>query len=246
MNRQAGRPSGGHRQGMRRVTAICWLVASSSWLGCAGEGTAPDLSANRAPESARRLPTVAQWWLGGPVDLPVRPYFTDPDGDSLAFSLEHESPASSGLGVSLSRGFVTITPGGWSNMTSVRVTVADPGGLTAEQQFEAWSVGTTTPPANPNVPRATEKIPSTPPSARGHCQDNLVESFLFLGTDGVRSHALIGRRIHVSVGRHANAGGEEPGTGPGYTVGEARRWQSQVWCGRTRIQGRRGPPFSPA
>ena len=80
MNRQAGRPSGGHRQGMRRVTAICWLVASSSWLGCAGEGTAPDLSANRAPESARRLPTVAQWWLGGPVDLPVRPYFTDPDG----------------------------------------------------------------------------------------------------------------------------------------------------------------------
>ena len=46
-------------------------------------------------------------------------------------------------------------------MTSVRVTVADPGGLTAEQQFEAWSVGTTTPPANPNVPRATEKIPST-------------------------------------------------------------------------------------
>ncbi|MXX69937.1 MAG: hypothetical protein F4Y74_13385 [Gemmatimonadales bacterium] len=45
-------------------------------------------------------------------------------------------------------------------MTSVRVTGVDPGGLTAVQQFDAWSDGSTPPVPNPNVPHTTESIPS--------------------------------------------------------------------------------------
>ncbi len=62
MNRQIGRPSGGCRHGARRITAICCLVASSSWLGCAGEGIGPDPPSD--PVGALRVPVydlVSNW-----------------------------------------------------------------------------------------------------------------------------------------------------------------------------------------
>ena len=71
---------------------------------------------------------------GATETLDVEPYFTDPDDDSLTYSVDVPSGASAAT-VTVSGSMVTIR-GVAAGTARVRVTAADPGGLTAEQDFD--------------------------------------------------------------------------------------------------------------
>lgn len=91
---------------------------------------------------------------GGTQTLDVEPYFTDPDGDSLTYTVAVVSGASS-VTVAVSGSELTIR-GLVAGTAGVRVTATDPGGLTAEQDFDVRveAVVETSPPA-PSPPVAS-------------------------------------------------------------------------------------------
>ena len=89
----------------------------------------------------------------------MEPYFTDPDGDSLTYTVAVLSGASAAT-VTVSGSVVTIR-GLVAGTAGVRVTATDPGGLTAEQDFDV---------------RVEAVIVASPPEARGAIPDQtLVE-----------------------------------------------------------------------
>lgn len=91
--------------------------------------TAPEA---RAPVAQGAIPdqTLVE---GATETLDVEPYFTDPDGDSLTYTVAVVSGASS-VTVAVSGSELTIR-GLVAGTAGVRVTATDPGGLTAEQDF---------------------------------------------------------------------------------------------------------------
>ena len=92
--------------------------------------TAPEA---RAPVARGAIPdqTLVE---GATETLDVEPYFTDPDGDSLTYTVTVVSGASAAT-VTVSGSVLTIR-GLAAGTARVRVTAADPGGLTAEQDFD--------------------------------------------------------------------------------------------------------------
>lgn len=176
MNPQGLRRNGGRLRRLEAVTVLSLLNASFAWIGCAGEGTAPNpadrSTRNHAPRPEGQIPEVTQWVFGGPVDVAVSPYFSDPDGDSL----EYEASWSDGRAVSLAQGFATVTPVAGGTAT-IRVTATDPAGLSALQIFDVRSVITTPPLRNPNLPRPTTSIPSTQLRIGGTTTIHLADHF---------------------------------------------------------------------
>lgn len=69
---------------------------------------------------------------GSTETLDVEPYFTDPDNDSLTYSVVSRNPSVATVTVS---GSVVTIDGLVGGTAEVCVTATDPGGLTAEQCF---------------------------------------------------------------------------------------------------------------
>ena len=97
-------------------------------LTCGEGGTEP---VNEAPSAVGRFPdqVVA---VDSAAVVDARPYFTDPDGDTLVHAAASSSPATAA--VSVSGSMVTVT-GVAAGSATVTVTARDPEGLEATQVF---------------------------------------------------------------------------------------------------------------
>ena len=91
---------------------------------------------NRAPEAVGTIPSI-HVPTGGSESVNVSSYFTDPDGDALTYSASSRLPGL--VGASMSGSVLTVT-GEQLGRSTVTVTAADPGGLTATQRV-AVTVG---------------------------------------------------------------------------------------------------------
>ena len=111
----------------RDLPAVAVVVAL---LGC-GDGTEPD--PNRAPTTRGTIPDQT-FIEGDSVRIDLKPYFTDPDGDSLTYTAV--SSDTGVLSVSVTGGLLTLAGEGPGTAT-VTVTATDPDGLKATQEFEA-------------------------------------------------------------------------------------------------------------
>lgn len=121
----------------------------------------PTAPVARAPEARGAIPdqTLVE---GGTETLDVEPYFTDPDDDSLTYTVAVLSGASAAT-VTVSGSVVTIR-GLVAGTARVRVTAADPGGLTAEQDFDVRVEAVVEIPP-PVVSPPVTSPPVTPPPA---------------------------------------------------------------------------------
>ena len=95
---------------------------------------------NRPPETAGTLPAVRLPGPGTTLEVDVSAAFGDPDGDPLTYTASSSAPRVVTARVAGTRVTLTAVSAGWS---TVRVTAADPGGLSAAQSFAA-AVPTTT------------------------------------------------------------------------------------------------------
>ncbi len=95
---------------------------------------------NRPPEVVGVLPAVRLSGPGAMLEVDVSAAFGDPDGDPLAYAASSSAPRVVTVRVAGARVTLTAVSAGWS---TVQVTAADPGGLSAAQSFTA-SVPTTT------------------------------------------------------------------------------------------------------
>ena len=105
---------------------------------------------NRVPEAVGSIPAQRLTEGGNTISLDVAPYFSDPDGDSLTYSVQSGDPGI--VRVSSSGSTITLTPVSPGN-TTVTVTASD-GHAEAVQTFPA-----TIPEPN-RVPEAVGTIPS--------------------------------------------------------------------------------------
>ena len=100
-------------------------------------------AANRAPQATGSIPAQTLTAGGSAARVNVAPYFTDPDGDPLAYTAASGNTGTVTVGVSGSS--VTLTPveGGTATVT---VTARDPGGLSAAQPIAVTVTGGGPPP----------------------------------------------------------------------------------------------------
>ena len=99
----------------------------------------PAGGANRPPAAVGALPD-RRLAPNGTLDVDVSQAFVDRDGDALRYTVSTSAPQVATVGAAGSR--VTITAVG-AGMATIRVTAADPGGLSATQSFTV-TVSTTT------------------------------------------------------------------------------------------------------
>ena len=118
----------------RKVAALLLVAA------CSGDATAPDPApvepgppappANRAPEAVGD--SIPAQYLPGPgeaVVVALGAYFTDPDGDALAFAVA--SPDTAVVLAAVAGDTLRLVGGGTGGAATVTVTASDPAGLSA-------------------------------------------------------------------------------------------------------------------
>ncbi len=135
----------------------------------------PTAPVGRAPVARGAIPdqTLVE---GATETLDVEPYFTDPDGDSLTYTVAVVSGASS-VTVAVSGSELTIR-GLVAGTAGVRVTATDPGGLTANQDFDVRveAVVEIPPPPPPVVSPPVTPPPAASPTVERTIDDqNVVE-----------------------------------------------------------------------
>ena len=101
-------------------------------------------SDNRSPASRGRVPEHRLQADGPAADLVLADYFSDPDGDSLAYSVA--TTESGVLDARVEDGVLWLDPLS-VDTTEVRVMATDPGGLRATLRFRTWVV----PPPDPDA-----------------------------------------------------------------------------------------------
>ena len=124
------------------VLLCCLAFAGFAGLGlCEGGGGGSGRRPTMQIQPPAASPPVAQGSIpdqtvseGATETLDVEPYFTDPDDDSLTYSVAVLSGASAAT-VTVSGSVVTMN-GLAAGTARVRVTASDPGGLTAQQDFD--------------------------------------------------------------------------------------------------------------
>ena len=122
---------------MLRVLLILILLAS--WSGQAVHGLAPGspphpaAPQNRAPQTVSYIDVGPLYVGGSSATVNASSYFSDPDGDTLRYSVN--SPTPSVATVSIVGSTVTIRPVALGTTGKIIVTARDPGGLTATQDF---------------------------------------------------------------------------------------------------------------
>ena len=121
-----------------------------------GSPTEPASPQNRAPQTVSYIDVGTLYVGGSSATVNASSYFSDPDGDTLAYSVNNPSP--SVATVSISGSTVTVTPVAVGNTSKIVVTARDPGGLTATQDFNV-TVQNPPPPPPPNrAPTAVGSI----------------------------------------------------------------------------------------
>ncbi len=103
-----------------------------------GEGLALFAEADNRSPVARATVPPHRLQVGGPsADLALADYFYDPNGDSLAYSVE--TTESGVLAARIEDGVLWLDPMA-VDTTDVEVTATDPGGLRATHRFRTWVV----------------------------------------------------------------------------------------------------------
>ncbi|MCZ0934974.1 MAG: Ig-like domain-containing protein [Gemmatimonadetes bacterium] len=133
-------------------------------LSCGGDGPMPPAPPPppppppppTAPVQVGTIPDQAVE-VGETVSLDVSLYFTDPDGDALAYAAS--SSAANVVSVSVSGSTVTIT-GVTKGTAEVTVTASDPDGLSATQRFAA-TVPNRAPEPSGTIPDQTVQVGET-------------------------------------------------------------------------------------
>ncbi len=142
---------------MLRVLLCIMLLAS--WPGQAVRGAVPGSPngpappQNQAPQTVDYIDVETIYVGGSSTTVTASSYFSDPDGDTLTYSVNNPSP--SVATVSISGSTVTITPVAVGTTGKIIVTARDPGGLTATQDFNVTVQNA--PPPN-RVPTAVGSI----------------------------------------------------------------------------------------
>ena len=113
--------------------------------------------ANQYPQTVEpAIGNQTLYMLGGSRQINAAPYFSDPDGDKLSYTVTSPNPEI--VTVSIASGTITLTPVSLGPTGKIRVIATDPGGLTADQDFNV-SVVAGSPPATTNqVPVAQGTI----------------------------------------------------------------------------------------
>ncbi|WP_419947846.1 Ig-like domain-containing protein [Candidatus Palauibacter sp.] len=107
-------------------------------------------AANQAPEAVGTIPAQTMN-VGDELTVDVAPFFSDPDGDDLAYSAESSAPEAVAVAVEGSVLTVTAVAAGTATVT---VTAADPDSLSAAQSAEVTVV-------QPNrAPEAVGELPA--------------------------------------------------------------------------------------
>ena len=114
------------------------------------QNTPPPPPPNKAPVTVGSISDVSLNKGGSPISFNVSSYFSDPNKDTLRYSVNSPSPAVAI--VSISGSTVTISPVATGSTGKIIVTARDPGGLTAAQDFTATVAN--------QPPRAVGKINS--------------------------------------------------------------------------------------
>ena len=112
--------------------AFTYTVADPRGLTATARAALTVLPVNDAPAPVGAIPDQALEESGEPVTLDVAPFFTDVDGDALAFTSESSDPQAASVAVSGRS--LTLTPV-VTGAAVITVTATDPGGLTATQVF---------------------------------------------------------------------------------------------------------------
>ena len=115
--------------------------------------SAPPPPANRVPVAVGSISNLTLQTGGSAATINVSGYFSDPDDDTLTYSVN--SPSPSVVTVSIARSTVTVTPVAAGTTGKIIVTAEDPGGLTATQDFTATVED---PPPENNAPVADGEI----------------------------------------------------------------------------------------
>ena len=112
---------------------------------------------NRAPTAVGSISDVTLQVGGTSTTRSVSGKFSDPDGDTLTYSVNSPSPTIATTSISGST--VTIAPVAAGTTGKIIVTARDPGGLTATQDFTATVSNPPPPPPTPNrAPTAVGSI----------------------------------------------------------------------------------------
>ena len=117
------------------AVAVVWAAA----CGDAGPGpTIPDPPPpapppNRGPLAVGAIPAITVS-AGESMSVDVSPYFSDPDGDALAYTATSSNEAAAAVSVS---GASVVVAAHARGVVTVTVVARDPGGLIAQQSFRA-------------------------------------------------------------------------------------------------------------
>ncbi len=136
---------------------LCFMLLAT-WPGQAARGAVsssppgPTPPQNRAPQTVSYIDVGTLYVGGSSATVNASSYFSDPDGDTLTYSVN--SPSSSIATVSISGSTVTVAPVAVGTTGKIIVTARDPGGLTATQDFTATV-------QNPPPPPPANRAPTT-------------------------------------------------------------------------------------
>ena len=111
---------------------------------------------NRAPEARGEIP-AATLEVGDTLTLEMSPYFSDPDGDSLAYSA---AASETGVATAAAAGNTVTVTAVARGAATIAVTATDPGGLAATQSFTA-TVANRAPEARGEIPAVTLEVGDT-------------------------------------------------------------------------------------
>ena len=117
-----------------------------------GSPPGPAPPQNRAPQTVSYIDVGTLYVGGSSATVNASSYFSDPDSDTLTYSVN--SPSSSIATVSISGSTVTVAPVAAGTTSKIIVTARDPGGLTATQDFTATVEAAPPPPPPPPANRA--------------------------------------------------------------------------------------------
>ena len=133
------------------------LTATQDFTATVSNPPPPPPTPNRAPTAVGSISNVTLQVGGTSATRSVSGKFSDPDGDTLTYSVN--DPDTSIVSVSISGSTVTVKPKAAGTTGKIIVTARDPGGLTATQDFTATVSNPPPPPPTPNrAPTAVGSI----------------------------------------------------------------------------------------
>ncbi|WP_428275833.1 Ig-like domain-containing protein [Candidatus Palauibacter sp.] len=114
-----------------------WAAVAVVWAAACGDAdsgpTTPTPAPNRGPRAVGTIPAITVS-VGESAAVDVSPYFSDPDGDALSYTATSSNEAAAAVSVS---GASVVVAAHARGVVTVTVVARDPGGLIAQQRFQA-------------------------------------------------------------------------------------------------------------